>query len=210
MVTDCGNDWDICVDKSAHLLVPKIADFVPTTGMKAKFYGKGAGHTIRGVVIDDIVFYYKTSKQQEQYHQRQIKEQNKKEKEEFKLNKNALDKKFKALPRVFQQRIQRFRDHNPNFRWKYESYEMFVCEEAVKIAETLKTIRAITKWSKNDWKKQKTLVNISDNHSGNTFACAVFLAKLYANKSPNVIEAHGALTPLVGCEEYGCFHPKIS
>lgn len=58
--------------------------------------------------------------------------------EEFIQNKGRLDAEYEALPDIFKARIDRFRENNPDFRKEYETYEMFCCTEAVKIAEAAK------------------------------------------------------------------------
>jgi hypothetical protein len=50
-------------------------------------------------------------------------------------------------------------------------------------------------------------VPLADGHSGNTVGCACLLARLYLTSPEDVARMHGALTPLVGCAEYGCVHP---
>lgn len=49
-----------------------------------------------------------------------------------------LDADFAALPEVFRRRIERRRVNNPTFRVEYEGYELFVCVEAVKLADHLR------------------------------------------------------------------------
>lgn len=55
--------------------------------------------------------------------------------ERFECQRAALDADYEALPQVFRDRIDRFRTNNPTFRQDYESYELFVCKEAVVLAE---------------------------------------------------------------------------
>jgi hypothetical protein len=56
--------------------------------------------------------------------------------EELEWNREAMDADYDALPQVFKDRIDRFRTNNPDFRRDYEQYEMFICKEAVVLAET--------------------------------------------------------------------------
>lgn len=46
-----------------------------------------------------------------------------------------MDVDYENLPDAFKKRIDRFRANNPDFRFEFESYELFCCMEAVKIAE---------------------------------------------------------------------------
>jgi hypothetical protein len=134
-----------------------------------------------------------------------VREREAKDKAEFEKNKAKLDAQYQALPEVFQRRIDRFRTNNPDFRWKFEEYEILVCSQAVVIADALKTPEKISSWKSMGFKKQKRLVpGLSDGHSGNTFNAACFLATVYLEQPERVLEQHGAMVPLVGCKEYGC------
>jgi len=190
--------WSFYVYKK-HKIVPKIDDTM-------RFYGRGIGSTVRGLAINGKVIYYKTEDQEDKEHEDWCKEQTKKSIAEFKKNKTKLDKKYNALPEFFRKRIDRFRKANENFRWEYEPYEIFCCEEAVIIADTLKTEKEILKWAKLDYKEQFKTVPISNQHSGNTFGCAVMLARLYLTQPEMIEKVHGSLAPLVGCKAYGCTH----
>ena len=58
-------------------------------------------------------------------------------------------------------------------------YNLFACEEAIKISTSLETKDKIIEFHKADWEKQKSMVpSISDDHSGNTFdmACRIAIA----------------------------------
>lgn len=56
---------------------------------------------------------------------------------------------------------------------------MFCCEQAVVIADALKTPDAIDAWRALPWDEQVKAVPIDDGHSGNTFGFACALAKAY-------------------------------
>jgi hypothetical protein len=175
-------------------------------GDVARFYGRGIGSTVRGLDINGVPCYYRTEKQQEEEHAKWVREREAEQKAEFEKNKASLDEKYNNLPAIFQRRIDKFRKNNPDFRWKYEAYEMFCCEQAVVIAKTLETVQAIENFIKLPFDAQKALVSeLSKDHSGNTFGCSVRLAYLYVGELPeNVVKLHGALAPLVGSKEYGC------
>jgi hypothetical protein len=81
---------------------------------------------------------------------------------------------------------------------------MFVCTQAVLIADKLKTPEAIKEWKKLEYGKQQAQVpGLSDDHSGNTFGAACYLASIYLQEPESVVEVHGALSPLVGSIAYG-------
>lgn len=61
-----------------------------------------------------------------------------------------------------------------------EDYNIFCCEEGIKIANTLETKEAIIDFHKSDYKSQVDLVpSLSSDHSGNTFNMACRLAISY-------------------------------
>ena len=119
------------------------------------------------------------------------------------------DRRIEALPALFRDRIKKFqRDGGHAFRRDYEPYELFCCEEAVVIASALKTSAAVRAFKDAGWDEQKKQVpQLSGGHSGNTFEVACLLAYDFLSSMPErVIQDHGALTPLVGCDAYGCAH----
>lgn len=127
------------------------------------------------------------------------------QKKEFERDKIKLDMDYSSLPDVFKRRIDKFRNNNPDFRWKYEKYEMFVCKQAYILAQTLRTPENVEMWSKKSYEEQMRLVPLFDkNHSGNTAGMATVLAYWYLKEPENVVKLHGALAALVGSEEYGC------
>ena len=109
-----------------------------------------------------------------------------------------------SLPKCFQERIDKFRTNNDRFRIDYESYEVFCCEQAVVIANACKTPEEIQVFASKKWDEQlKQVPELSDGHSGNTFGASCHLAHWYLSNPENVIKMHGALSPLVGSDEYG-------
>lgn len=207
----------------------------PKTGDIARFYGHGIGCTVRGLDINGQPCYYRTEEEQRIHDAEEHARWEAEEKAVFEKNKASLDKKYHRLPKVFQQRIDKFRSNNPNFRWKYEDYEMFCCEQAVLIARTVRRRLKIAADKKHltvgefnklrpgtnmlildklydmSYKKQfETISGLSHDHSGNTMGCSFALAGLYLTKPKNIVKAHGALSVLVGSEEYGDFsHEEI-
>jgi len=204
-ITEVGTDGrGIHLEEGYWFTVPKDSPILPKVGMIARMYGKGFGHSVRGLFLDGECIYYRTLEEEAEQHRQQVAEIEAKDRVEFEKQRESIDTRYDALPECFRKRIDKFCNNNPDFRRKYESYELFVCEEAVKIAKALKTDKAIV-----DWKKGKPFsdsrVDISRDHSGNTFGFAVLLARLFAQgEEDKIIGAHGALAPLVGSKEYGC------
>jgi hypothetical protein len=61
-----------------------------------------------------------------------------------------------------------------------EGYNRFCCEQAITIAESLRTKDRIIEFHKMTWDEQKSLVpGLDDGHSGNTFGVACRLAIVY-------------------------------
>lgn len=187
---------------------------VPAVGMPIRLYGKGIGHTVRGVFLEGVRVYYRTEAEQDEEHRRWCEDREKERRRDFEKNQADLDRRYRQLPRAFRMRLDRFRANNPDFRWEYEPYELFCCEQAVVIAHALEEcpgagatsyqgvfaeFRAMT------WEQQKARVpGLADGHSGNTFGIACLLARLYLVRPEDVAGLHGALAPLVGSREYGC------
>lgn len=203
-VKDTGKYWEI-TSGIGSMIIPKVnTDFEPRVGMNVTYYGKGFGFTVRGVVINDVIFYYRTPEESQKDHEKYFEKQNNDKKAIYKWNKAKYDKMYKSYPDVFKRRIDRFRANNPDFNWEHLSYELYCCNEAIKIANKLKTVEQIDRFREMSWEAQRMLVDIDSDHSGNTFSCAVGLAKLYLTNPKDVVKAHGALCCLVGCKDYGC------
>lgn len=188
-------------DAPPHGIVPRVGDV-------ARLWGKGFGYPVRGLALWDgrewRVAYYRTPDEQREYDRRQVEQMRAERRERFERERAQLDAEYDALPRVFQQRIDRFRENNPDFRWEYEGYEVFCCREAVKIADALGSEDAIQAWRDLPYAEQRKRVPIDDGHSGNTFGAACMLAALYLREGGRYVpQMHGALSPLVGSEAYG-------
>lgn len=136
-----------------------------------------------------------------------------KEKEEqkkklvFERDKSQLDADYAALPKVFQKRLDRLRQNNPNFRWNMESYVMFVSKEAVKIINACKSVDDVIVFGKLTYEQQHKLANLDDGHSGVTFSEAMQLAIVYKKNEVLIPFVHSLLAKIVGCESVGCLPP---
>lgn len=181
-----------------HGIVPQVGDTI-------RIYGQGIGYIIRGIDVNGREAFYRTAAEQ-RAQDRHDAEQRKREKQsEFNLDRESYDRRVAALPQPFWPRFERFRSNNPEFRWEFEGYELFTCEQAVVIAQALQTVEAVRAFQAMDWDDQQRAVpGLSSDHSGNTFGCACFLARVYLEAPELLKEQHGALCPLVGCRGYGC------
>lgn len=154
---------------------------------------------VLGVVIDGHVFRYKTITQDRAEALAEKERRRVEERAKFPKHDAAIAK----LPEIFQQRIQKFQ-RAPFFREDLESYEIFVCEQAVLFAERLETVPELIKWADLRYEEQAKLIPELEaaGHSGNTFGMACFLAKLYLESPEKILEVTGALAPLVGSNAY--------
>lgn len=190
---------------------PKVEGLpAPTIGETLRLYGRGTGYSVRGIVINGRVYRYQTEAEEKAAHEQYCRDQEAKREQEFSEKRDGIDVRIAALPPIFRARIEKFqRDGGHDFRRDYEGYELFCCEQAVAIADALKTADAIAAWRDLPFGVQRTQVPaLSDQHSGNTFGMACQLARLYIERPEFVAKAHGALVPLVGCESYGCKHDE--
>lgn len=156
-------------------------------------------------MLNEISKIYEPKEQIEQERVKRLANHEKEKQTKFKEQKAQLDKDYDALPPAFQARIDRFRKNNPRFRIDYESYEIFCCKEAVKIAKACKTPQDVEKFKHLNYNKQREIADIDNGHSDNTFGCAVNLAYWYLKESISITVAklHGSLSPLVGSEAFG-------
>ena len=163
------------------------------------------GSEIRGVFANGRGIFYKLDEQLESERKEWLENHEKEKQAKFKEQKSQLDRDYDALPPEFQARIDKFRKNNPRFRIDYESYEMFCCKEAIKIANACKTPQGVETFRQLDYNEQKVIANIDDGHSGNTMGCALNLAYWYLKESTSITVArlHGSLSPLVGSKAFG-------
>ena len=148
--------------------------------MIAKFYGKGFGHTVRGLEINGHIMYYSTPEQAEDDHKKMCEKHNEEAKARWKKNKKQNEKDYKSLPDVFKNRMDRLRLKSPDDRYDWELYEMFILIQSAEMAKHLKTVKDIEKWKDMGFEEQKKLMpTLDDKHSNNTFGVAVYFAKRY-------------------------------
>lgn len=120
------------------------------------------------------------------------------------------DARWKALPVEFRGRFDRFVGAKGDlWRRDYEPYELFCCEQAHAIATALHANgMGVAEFHRiASFADQRRIVPaLSEDHSGNSFGMACRLAALFLTSRDDVAREHGALVPLVGCEDYGCTH----
>jgi hypothetical protein len=180
----------------------------PKVGEKCRLYGRGVGYTVRGIVIEGRVYRYLTEEQDEQHHQAQLDADREKRQRDLDDHRAERDAAIAVLPEPFRIRIEHFQKARPDWRREHEPYEFFCCQEAVKIANAVRPMglpwdKAIHAFYSD--RDMQEIAKISRDHSGNTFGTACRLAHCYLEAPDRLPMLHGALCPLVGCEEYGCY-----
>lgn len=207
---DAERGWRVTFDSGGSFGCPATSPVVPVVGMMTRQYGADIGSIVRGFFIDGRKVYYRTEAEQRQKNAEDAAAHDQAERERFERNRADLDKRYDALPAIFRKRLDKFRANNPDFRWQFEGYEMFTCEQAVVMANALKTPAEVRRFHGLTLDEQMELVpGLSDGHSGNTFGMSCRLALDFLEHPENVEKRHGALAVLVGSEEYGCV-PKAS
>jgi len=187
-----------CGLKKSYGVKPKVGDKL-TVHTKGGSFG-----TIRGMDLNGKKIFWKTDEDLETERLEWLRKNEEEKQQKFKDGVAELDKQYNALPKCFQERIDKFRANNDRFRIDYEGYELFCCEQAVAIADACKTPDEVQLFAKKECAEQLTQVpTLSDGHSGNTFGAACHLAHWYLSNPKNVVKMHGALSPLVGSDEYG-------
>lgn len=198
--------WTLTFEDGWSLHCPNVeCDQPPKIGERASLYGKGFGHTVRGIVIEGRVYSYRTAAEEAALHKASVVTANNAMQADLDANVGARDARIAALPDEFRERMLAFHAKE-HWRRDFETYELMVCEQAVMIARTLETPDRVVEVSKLPAAEQKVaLPALDEGHSGNSFGAAMTLAKLYLEAPHFVPKMHGALCPLVGCEGYGCF-----
>jgi hypothetical protein len=176
VVACAAGGWTITYDTATSFFCPAQAPVEPRPSMVARFYGRGFGSIVRGLFLDGRRVFYRTAAEEESRHRAWV------------------------LDREAQQKAQFEGD-----RAAYEGYELFVCEEAVKLIDALKMAEAVIAFQALCWNEQIARVpTMSGEHSGNTFGMACLLAHEFLVHPERVKRWYGALAPLVGSQEYGC------
>lgn len=204
---DAGKDgWSIHRADGWSFWVGAEHGVEPHVGDEAKFYGRGIGSPVRGLMLNGRVVFYRTAEEEDAHRQRQVEADKRKRRDDFEREGRAkLDADYATLPAEFKRRLDGLRRRNPDFRWEYEGYEMMVCRDAALIALALKTADAVREFRAAPYEEQRRRVpDLSDGHSGNSFGAAVRLAWLYLTRPELVEREHGAMCPLTGCRDYGC------
>lgn len=183
----------------------------PVVGHVARFYGRGVGYPVRGLMLEGQWVFYETADAFAARAEREHWERQEQKTQTFRAEIAARNAVVAALPLPFRVRVERFqRLKGEDWRVNHEPYEVFTCQEAVKIADGFDEPEQIAAfWDANYKTQREYLPALSDNHSGNTLEQAVQLALAYQTQPAILVRMHGALCGLVGCEKYGCWASEI-
>ncbi len=200
--------WNLYVEDDWGIWCPSDqCQTAPAAGETGRFYSKGLGYPVRGIIIEGRVYKYLTEEQEKERHAGWVNEENDKRARAEERERQSRDERRAALPEALRERLATYEARNPLWRRDFESYELFVCEEAaalaVRFAGDAEGLRAFNDLGIDEQKQAAPELKFSE-HSGNTWAAAVHLAMRLVTDPKLVRGAHGALCPLVGCTEYGC------
>lgn len=183
-------------------------DIEPKVGDEFTYWGSKFGPR-RGFAINGVVVEYMTKEQQQEQWERENEKRRLKQKKEYAEALESNNERISKLPDVFQDRIELFREYSPDWGYLYEGYELFCCEEAMRLAEAFPTEEALVAFAELDYNGQQEAFASSDQHSGNTWGSSMLYARVYLTDPESIPLLHGAMCPLVGCKDYGCHAERI-
>jgi hypothetical protein len=115
------------------------------------------------------------------------------------------DERIELLPEPFKKRIHKFRKNNLTYQKTFESYELDCCEAAVLIHGFARGNRKmVNEFHQMTEEERMAFIPQWNTHlTVNQIKCACALASWYIADPESVVLLDGALTPIVGPEEYG-------
>ncbi len=177
---------------------------LPRIDEELRLYGKGFGYVVRGIVSDRFVYYYRMDPEESQKHAKEGEILKAEQLLKWESSEGARQVRYASLPHEFVRCIDRF-DQRAGWGPEFGPYELMVCEQAAAMAKRFGIV-GIKEFAESEYDDQvKAFPELDPGHSGNSFGAAVHLARVYLDSPEMVHKVHGALCPLVGCEEYGCW-----
>lgn len=199
--------WTLSFDGFGIFCPKDKCEQSPVVGEAARLYGKGLGYSVRGIIIEGRVYSYLTEEQDAERHANWVAERKRSRQALEQSERADRDARRDALPEALRHRLLRFEIRNPEWRSEFEPYELFVCEEAARLAahfgSDVEALRVFVSGTQSEQAAGIPALKLGE-HSGNTWGMAVELAKRLMVDPKLVQGAHGALCALVGCSEYGC------
>lgn len=198
-----SNGWS-CGVSAEYGVEPKVGDRFVTWG--------SFGRPMRGQAINDHVLYYRTPEEQaaedaKEVEQRKVEQRKAARVAEYESKRATYDARVAALPAPLRARVEQFRAFRGDaWRWEFEPYELVCCEEAASLAAHFATGDALKAFAALSHDEQQALYTpVDDGHSGNTWGQSLRFAWHLLERPEVVPQLHGALCPLIGCDDYGCY-----
>jgi len=199
------NGWTVKSDGACLFVDNEHEKTPPAVGEVGMYFGRGFGYAVRGVVIGGRTYRYQTEQEMNEAQDKAAAESRRAAREAFDAGRAEFDARIAALPEPFRLRMAGFLATSDSWGPECGPYELFCCEEAMKIADALKTKEAVKGFAKESYETQRqTVPAISDGHSGNTFGTALRLAYAYLDTPELVPDFHAGLCALLGCDTAGC------
>jgi hypothetical protein len=196
-VVKCSEGWSLFVTNENCRVRPEL-------GEAFLQFGRGIGHTVRGIVIGGRGYRYETKEQERERDAREAAQAKTRKRDEYEAKRSAFDARVAALPEPLRVRVERFRAvGGDEWRHEFEPYELFCCEQAAALAATELVLQDFARLPYEE--QRKAWPGMSDDHSGNTFGATVRLASVVRERPELAARVHGAMCPLVGCDCYGCW-----
>lgn len=189
------------------------AGVVPMVGDDSVWYTSNLSF-VRGLELNGRRLFYATRADADRQAAESAANERRRKQAELDAGRADRDRRRLALPEPFRARLDRYEAANPDWRREFESYELFTVEQAASLAALPKTgdRQAWYERFRNlPYEAQKVeWPDLDGGHSGNTFGFAVQLAYwLEMGWRDQIVQGHGAMTPLVGCAEYGCHSLEV-
>lgn len=139
-VVETDGGWEVTMDGSLcwHIqrkYVDAAGIEAPKVGDTLVCYPGGFGMMIHGADLNGVELFYTCEEERELERQEYIRKREAEKHAKFEENREKLDQWYDEFPPEFKERIDIRRRNNPDFRWEYESFEMWACRAAIQLAE---------------------------------------------------------------------------
>jgi hypothetical protein len=179
-VKEYEDQWELTTGMGS-ILSSKVEGFTPEEGHICKFYGKGFGYAVRGIEINGVVHSYLTEDQQAQKHKDWCEQRKIEQLESYEKNKGQYEEDYNSLPPLLKKRMAYLYEKNPDDRFDWEGYELFIMTQATMLYNVLKTKEKVEEFKAAEFDTQKEMVpELDDGHSGNTFGSSCYYASCLA------------------------------
>ena len=171
---------------------------------------RGAALVRAGMVA--ALYFYETAEEIDQRMKEAVTLERGARQKKWDDDKNDVAKRVASLPAEFQKRFEFFM-HKPEWGAQFGFYELMTMEQAVILARALSTPLAVEEFAELPFEEQRKRVpQLDEGISGNGLGAALRLAHVFLSRDPawQVYQVHGAMCPIAGCKEYGCYASTIA